>query len=122
MRLALALLALTGCAASLPPTAETGVTASDLAIIDAAVRQHSRRPLLGALRDVQVYALPDGQRLGCGDWMAPDAYGGPGGYAPFYVRYAGGEIGQVHLDDLTGYGPARTGCLSAAARVTGFAG
>ncbi|SMY08614.1 hypothetical protein [Flavimaricola marinus] len=101
------------------PTVAIGSSASDLAFLNAAVSQHAGRNRPSELRQVQIYALPDGSRIGCGDWDAPDPYGGFGGYAPFYVRYTGGQVSRVHLDDLTGYGPAQTGCYSAHARLTG---
>lgn len=114
-------IALAGCSGGTFGTATVAVpsSAAELAVLNAAVSQHSGRSRTSDLRRVQIYALPDGSRIGCGDWDAPDPYGDFGGYAPFYVRYQGQSVQQVHTDDLTGFGPAQTGCNGAAARVVG---
>lgn len=114
-------MALAGCAGGNLGTATVAVpsSATDLAFLSAAVSQHTGRTRASDLRRVQIYGLADGSRVGCGDWDAPDPYGDFGGYAPFYVRYQGQSVQQVHTDDLTGFGPAQTGCNSAAARLVG---
>lgn len=112
-------LAFAGCADStrLSETVMLQTNSFQVALLESAVSQHTGRPTLADLQAVRIFALSDGSRVGCGNWAAPDAYGEFGGYAPFYVRFTGAEILQVHLDDLTGYGPARTGCSSIEARL-----
>ena len=64
--------------------------------------------------DLQVYAVSDGSLIACGHWPAPDSLA-RSRTAPLYVRLsADGEVLRVHLDDATGFGPARLGCNQAA--------
>jgi hypothetical protein len=100
------------------PTTEVRSTSEERAFLAATVSGAAGRSRPSDLQQVRIYRLPDGSRIGCGTWDAPDPYGTRGGRAPFYVRYTSGAVTRVHLDDLTGYGPARTGCQSAEARLT----
>jgi len=113
------LVVLTACGspASLPSVA-IAPTAQALALTEDAVSRASGAPLLGALREVRFYQRQDGT-VACGTWAAPDVWGGFAASVPFYVRFAGQSVAQVHLDDTTGYGIARIGCRQVAQNAAG---
>ena len=110
--LSLTLIGMSACGVSVAVGPPAVPSATEAAFIETIVGQTSRSQ--PGIQRAKVFAAADGSTIACGEWTAPDGWGTTD-WSPFYVRWRGGTVLRVHLDDPTGFGPALQGCNMALA-------
>lgn len=90
----LTLTSLAACTVNDTPvnTRAAPVTAADHDAINLAVVDRLKDPATAQLREVQAFALSNGDRAICGEVNGRNSFGGYVGFQPFYIRARAGNV------------------------------